>query len=173
MNSKDTTWGSDPERLAEMVGMGAGADCQDLRPDEAREDLLGRQLRATLPLTQKEADELAVFVGEMRDRLPLQGRALGEVLLDEETELGILSAIKEHGKVLSQSTDSEAERDVGLTIYFAAIAGAILFHDHRITSYSYAALADAFERLVHKRWMNPKLARHFAKARAKCRKMAR
>jgi len=39
-----------------------------------------------------------------------------------------------------------------------------------ITSYSFGALADAFAALVDKQWMNPKLARHFAKARKACRK---
>lgn len=170
MNARKTTFGTDPQRLADMLGMGAGADSGDLTPDEAREELLGRRLAGSLPLSQKQAADLAVFVGALREQLPLQGRALGEVILDEDTELDVLVEIKEYGKVLSTATESAADRDVGLTIYYAAIASAVLFYGQAITSRSANALAEAFGALVDKRWMNPKLARHFAKARKACGK---
>ena len=170
MNAKKTTFGIDPQRMADMLDMGTGGDSTDLTPDEAREELLGRRLRGSLPPTQTQAHDLAVIVGELRERLPLQGRALGEVILDEETELEILVEIKEYGKALSTATESEVDRDIGLTIYYAAIASAILFGDQRISSYSFGALVEAFAALVDKRWMNPKLARHFAKAGKACRK---
>ncbi|MBL7188459.1 MAG: hypothetical protein ISS70_19200 [Phycisphaerae bacterium] len=170
MNAKKTTFGADPQRMADMLATGTDADSGDLTPDETREELLGRRLAGSLPPTPKQANDLAVFVGEFQELLPLQGRALGEVILDEETELDVLVEIKEYGKTLSTAIDSEADREVGLTIYYAAIAGGILFHDQRITSYSFAVLANALEAFVEKRWMNPKLARHFAKARKACRK---
>ena len=170
MNAKKTTFGTDPQRMADMLGMGAGANSGDLTPNEAREELLGKRLGGSLPLTQKQANDLAVFVGELREQLPLQGRALGEVILDEETELDILVEIKEYGKLLSTATESDVERDVGLTIYYGAIASAILFCSQTITSHSAGALANSFAALVDKQWMNPKLARHFAKAGKACRK---
>ena len=153
-----------------MLGKGTGADSGDLTPDEAREALLGQRLGGSLPLTQTQANDLAVFVGVLRERLPLQGRALSEVILDEETELEILVEIKEYGKALSTATESDVERDVGLTIYYGAIASAVLFCKQTITSHSAGALADAFAALVDKKWMNPKLARQFAKANKACRK---
>jgi len=170
MNAKETTFGTDPQRMADMLGMGTGGDSDDLTPDEAKEELLGMRLRGSLPLTQTQANDLAAIAGEFRDRLPLQGRALGDVILDEETELNILVEIKEYGKALSTATESDVEREVGLTVYYAAIASAILFCKQAITSYSTGTLADAFGTLVDKRWMNPKLARHFAKARKACRR---
>ncbi|NQT93201.1 MAG: hypothetical protein HQ559_10605 [Lentisphaerae bacterium] len=170
MNAKKTTFGADPLRMADILSMGTGADSYDLTPDEVREELLGRRLGGSLPLTQMQAADLAVFVGELRERLPLQGRALGEVILDEETELDTLVEIKKYGKALSTATESEIERDVGLAIYYAAIASAILFCDQVITSRSVNALADVFGTLVDKRWLNPKLARHLAKARKACGK---
>jgi len=170
MSAKKTTYGSDPQRMADMLAMGTETDSADLTPDEAREELLGMRLAGSLPPTEKQANDLAVIAGEFRKCLPLQGRALGEVILDEETELDILVEIKEYGKSLSTANESEADRDVGLTIYYAAIASAILFYRKTITSYSPNALAEAFETLIDKRWMNPKFARLFAKARKACRK---
>ena len=170
MDAKKTTFGADPQRMADMLGTGTEADSADLTPDEVKEELLGMRLAGSLPLTQKQANDLAVLMGEFRKHLPLQGRSLGEVILDEETELDVLSEIKEYGKSLSTAPESEVDRDIGLTIYYAAIASVILFHNQRITSYSFGALAEAFETLIDKRWMNPKLARHLAKARTACRK---
>ena len=165
MNAKKTTYGSDPERLAAFFRIGTEPSDDSMTPSEAREDYLGRKLHGVLPLTQAQVNDLAMLVGEVRQHLPLDGRALGEVLLDKDTDLVVLSQIKEHGKELSKAVDSEIEHDVGLTLYYAAIASAILFRDQRITSHSHSALAEAFGRLVRKRWMDPKLARHFAKAR--------
>jgi len=170
MNARKTTYGTDPQRMADMLGEGTGSDSGDLTPDEAREEQLGKRLAGSLPLTQTQADDLAVIAGEFRQRLPLQGRALGEVILDEETELEILVEIKEYGKALSTSTGLGIDRDVGLTIYYGAIASAIMFRGQTITSHSARALTDSFAALIEKRWMNPKLARHFAKARKVCRK---
>ena len=150
--------------------MGTGADSCDLTPDEAREDLLGRRLGGSLPLTTIQAADLAELAGEFRERLPLQGRALGEVILDDETELDALVEIKRYGKALSTATESEVERDIGLTIYYAAIASAILFCGQAITTRSPKALADVLGTLIDKRWLNPKLARHLAKARKVCEK---
>jgi hypothetical protein len=170
MNVKKTTFGADPQRMADMLAMTTGSDIDELTPDEAREELLSKRLAGSLPPTEEQANDLAVFVGEFREKLPLQGRALSEVILDEDTGLEIFGEIKEYGKSLSTATDSEADREVGLTIYYAAIASAILFHKQRITTHSFGALANALGALVEKRWMNPKLARHFAKARKTCRK---
>lgn len=174
MNAKDTSFGSDPAGLASFVQMGAeAAGDDDMTAAEAKEDLLRRRLLGTLPPGTKQAHELAVLAGQLREAMPLGGRALGEVLLDEQTEGPVLRRIKEYGKRLSVATDSPVERDVGLTVYYAAIASAVLFRGERITTYSYADLAEAFDRLVKKRWMNPPLARHFSKARNRCKKKAK
>jgi len=136
-------------------------------PDEAREELLGRRLAESLPSTEEqEADPATAAV----ESWPL-GETILDAILDEETVLSILIEIKEHGKSLSTATDSEVDRDVGLTIYYAAIASAILFHRQAITTYSFDIVAHEFEGWCKERWMNPKLAIHFTEARKACGKM--
>ena len=173
MDAKKTSYGSDARGLAEMIGMGTGGRDEEMIPAEARESYLAQQLGSTLPLTREQAAKLADVAMQFREGLPLGGRAVGEALLDERTELAELVEIKEHGKAMSVSGETEIERDAGLAIYYAAIASALLYHGTRITAYSYAALVDAFGRLIDKRWMDPKLARHLAKARKKCKRKAR
>ena len=91
-------------------------------------------------------------------------------MLDEATELRVLKRVKDYGKQLASREDSDVEHAVSITIYFAAIASALLFCDHKITSYTYPALGEAFGTLIDKPWMTPELARHFSKARKLCKK---
>ncbi len=165
---KKTTRAGRPERLADLLHIGLEAEPPGpAHPDEQKESLLRARLAGTLPLEKAAVDALPVLAGQL---LPLGSGSVGRALLDADTPLEVLRKIKDYGKQLAAANDCEAEHGAAITIYFAAIAGAILFHDERITSYPYAALADAFSRLVEKRWMDPKLARHFAKAGRKCRK---
>jgi len=155
-----------------------GVSMEEGRPGDAtrievKEEALRQELSGILPIARDQLRELSALAARFRDALPLGGQALGEVILDADTELAVLAKIKEHGKELSTATDSEVERDVGLTVYFAALAGALLYHGERITSYSYAAMADAFNRLAAKRWMEPRLARHFSKAARECKERAK
>jgi len=71
--------------------------------------------------------------------------------------------------VLMEEEDFKEVGDAD-AIYFGAIASALLFHDTKITSYSYPSLAESFKTMTEKRWMAPELARHFSKARNLCKK---
>jgi len=168
---KKKTQADQPDRLADLLHIGLEADLQGpLHPDEQKESLLRARLAGTLPLEKEALDVLPIVVGQL---LPLGGGSLGRALLDADTPLEVLQKIKDHGKRLALAGKSEAEHAAATTVYFAAIASAILFHGHRITTYSYGALAEHFGRLIDKRWMDPKLARHLAKARRKCKRKAK
>jgi hypothetical protein len=157
-----------PDRLADLlhIGLEAGPPGPS-HPDEQKESLLRARLAGTLPLEKAAVDALPVLAGQL---LPLGSGSVGRALLDAGTPLEVFQKIKDYGKKLALANESEAEHAAATTIYFAAIASAILFHGKRITSYSYRALAGHFGTLAEKRWMDPKLARHFAKARKKCRR---
>ena len=167
---KKTTQAGQPDRLADLLHIGLEADLQaPSHPDEQKESLLRARLAGTLPLEKEVLDALPIVAGQL---LPLGGGSVGRALLDADTPLEILQKIKDYGKKLALARKSEAEHAAATTVYFAAIASALLFHGNRITSYSYRALAEHFGTLTGKRWMDPKLARHFAKARRKCRRKA-
>ena len=172
MKKDTTTFGLEPERLARLLGLGMEGDSSvETDPDTSKEELLRLRLAGTLPLETAVIDAIPAIAGRLcEELLPLRGKALGEALLDETTELRVLKKVKDYGKKLAARQDSDVEHAVSVTIYFAAIAGALLFHDHKITNYSYPALGEAFGTLIDKPWMAPELARHFSKARKLCKK---
>ena len=173
MEDDPTVFGAPPGRLAKLLHVGVDTQ-QDhqIPPDELKEDLLKARLAGAM-LDQNTVDDLQAVWGRLRTQLlPMAGRPLGEALLDETTRLDDIRGIKRYGKDLAERNGSGAEHAVAIAIYYAAIASALLFHGLKITSHSYADLADAMATLVDKRWIPAELARHFAKARKLCNERA-
>ena len=176
MDDKESTFGASAKGLAGLLGVGAGIDVpQDaVGADRAAGELLGARLAGTLPLDTAVVDALPAILGKLQaELLPLAGRPLGEVLLDAKTELGVIKRIKDYGKKLAAGRDSKANHSAATAIYFASIASALLFHDKKITSYSYEHLRESFNELIEETWIPPQLARHLSKARRFCKKRQR
>ena len=172
MKDKPSTYQADPDRLAQLLGVAVDGDgVREVGLDKSKATLLRARLEGTLPLDPAVVDDLPAILGRLRDQLlPLGGKPLGDVLLDRETGLDTLGAIKDFGKKLAACKECEDEHAVSIAIYFAAIASALLFHDKRTTRYTYPGLKEAFDTLREKRWMAPALARHFSKASRICKK---
>lgn len=169
---KDTTFGIKPQGLASLLGIGMkGKSKADTA--QVTGELLRARLAGTLPLDSVVIEALPAILGQLREELvPLSGRPLGEVLLDSSTDSQSIMKIKEHGKKLASRKESDADHAVGLVIYYAAIASALLYHNTRISQHSFRTLADAFDLLRSKTWMPVELIRHFGKAGSACREKA-
>jgi len=152
--------------LAGLLGIGLEADRDgEASVDERKEARLRAALAETLPSGQALVRGLPGLSGQ----LPMSDcGSIGQLLLDPETPLPTLQEVKDHGKRLSRAPGSAVDRAAATTIYFAAIASAMLFHDRKITGFAHARLSDHFGTLAEKRWMAPRLARHFAAARDLC-----
>ena len=171
----DSTHGLGPDRLSRLLGLTFDAEAQDAQAAarEAAARMLRVRLAGPLPMGPAAVEELQAVLRLRKDLLPEGGRGLGEVLLDGKASLDSLRRIKDYGKKVGSRRGSEEQHAVAVAIYYAAIAGALLFHGRRITSYSYEALAEWFAMLADKQWMTAELAAHFAKARDLCRGKAR
>ena len=153
------------------IGMAGEAPGDKASIDQAAGELLRARLAGTLPLKTAVVDALPAILGKLgKDLLPLSGKSLGEVLLDESTDLKAVKAIKDYGKRLAARKDTEADHAAAIAIYYAAIASALLFHDERITSHGYEYLRASFEELAEEAWIPAGLTRHFSKARKMCEK---
>ncbi|KPK44134.1 MAG: hypothetical protein AMJ65_03895 [Phycisphaerae bacterium SG8_4] len=84
--------------------------------------------------------------------------------------MAIIRRIRGLSKKLGSSGKDKIERDVALVLYFAAIAGAIVFHNVRISQYSYEKLAQSIEALTQHDWITPEITRVYDEARKHCRK---
>lgn len=169
----DSTRGIRPEGLANLLALGTSDAGLGTNPPAGVSvgDLLRDRLEGTLPLAPGVRDALPVILGKLqKELLPLRGRSLGDVLLDGETPLAVFRQIKDYARQLADADSNRegAGHQSALIIYYAAIAGALLFHGEKITKFAYARLADSFGACGEQPWMPVTLVRHFAKARKLC-----
>jgi len=159
--AKDLTSGLHPDRLARLLAIGSA----DVPPGGDRSDV---QAAADL-LRDRLADPPPLAEAVMDSPLP-EGTSLNDVLLDSNTELGVLETIKDYTKTLSKRWEEGPEHAVAVSVYYAAIAAALIHHDRKITAHSYEKLAGSIDVLVEAKWMDVRLAKLLADARDLCRR---
>ena len=159
------TNGVDPKRLAPLLSLGIE------RQSEA--ELLQDRLGSPLPLDSDQAGPLSTMTRDLCESLAsVAGRTLGQVLLDRNTDITVIEAIKAYAKRLAHRREPKTEQSVAVTVYFAAIANALLFHDKKLTKHSYGSLALYLTILIDKEWMLPSLGDLLVQAREICREKA-
>ena len=176
MNEESTTSGLNAEKLRRIWDIGSDevAKGPELDPDEKRAALLRDWLSNALPLDPDLADLLPTVLSRLfRDLKPFVGESFKSLILDPDTDISAIKKIKDFGKKLVESVESEAEHDAAATIYYAAIASALAHHDRKITSFSYEQLRDFFSSMADKTWLTRDLQRLFKKAHVLCHKRAK
>ena len=170
--NRGSTFGLNVEQLTELLSVGEDTDelTVGICSDREIAALLRARLAATLPKDHYLLGSLLLVLGRLGYEVnQLVGKSLGEVLMDRQTNVGLLQAIKDHSKAISGGLVSAAEASVATTIYYAAVAGALAHHDKRISRYSHDALHEAFALLAEKAWMTPELGRLFRRACEICK----
>lgn len=169
---RKSTYGLKLEQLTKILSLGA----DDAIPPAGfcDEKMIATHLRSQLAEPLKEDSELLASLGPVLERSGMKksglvGKSLCSVLLDEGTDIDLLGAIKTCGKKLSFTVVHETESSIGVTMYHAAIAAALLGHGERISSSSFEKLIDAFDQLAAKNWMLVELVDLFTKACGVCR----
>jgi len=144
--AEKSTFGLKREQLAELLSLALDeASTSDTAcSDQAIAELLRTQFSAQLPKGSFPSDSLLIMMG----RMGFDVSSLGG---------------------LSHTLTSEARKAIATTIYYAAIAGALLYHDKKITAYSYQELGKSLSRLAGKEWMTPELTEMFSHARNVCK----
>ena len=161
---------SKPGQLADMLGVAletGEADSPD--SDEITAELLRNKLDRPLPPDPAAATKSPSVIDNIyRELAPQSRRSLGEALADPKTDLCTILRIKDYAKQTATQDYPKAQRRVSVTLYYAAIASALLFHDRKITTYSYDAVAIAIAKLLDKPWIPPVLAGRLQAARKIC-----
>jgi len=129
-------------------------------------DLLGSKLPINPALLESLPPVLRALSEELQS---VSGVSLGNHLQDSQTKVVGLRRIKDFAKQLGNSAKDKVERDVALSVYFAAIAAALVYHDVRISQYGYEQLARNFQTLGQHDWIPPDLAELYKKAHTYCR----
>ena len=171
MDKHPTASGLSPDKLAQLWNIGSEADQAqvdvdpDIRKTELLRDLLAGALAARPPKGKSRSTEkthLQSVVSSIADR-PIE-----RLIQDSETDVALLRQVKEYGKKLSDNAEAKAESHVANTVYYAAIASALVFHDKRITKYSYKDLEKYFRRLDKEKWIQETLRGLFSRAAEYC-----
>jgi hypothetical protein len=169
---KTSTYGLRLEQMASLFTMGSVEPDPGDEKDGPQEmaNLLREQLTCCLPKGTLFC-EVLVMVMERQgcDTGSLAGKSLGDICLSDETSINLLKAIKESAKTLSTTLDSQGETALATTLYFAALATALVSHDQKITQNSYEKLDESFALLVNKKWMAKELIQLFSRAQRICR----
>lgn len=168
MNGK-STYGLRLDQMANLLAL--GAERPEAGPEHADDEALRNLLQEQLTCAEPKGSLLRETLMMMLESLdPLRGKPLGEFLLDPQSDLDLVRAIKDCSKTLSCALDSADETALARTVYFAAIAGALVHHDTKITQSSYQTLDASLTTLIEKPWMAPQLVELFCQAREICRR---
>lgn len=169
MKQESTVLGLNPQKLAELLNIGSDLD-QDLGTEHKKEELLHDWMAASLPLDKALAQSLPEIVSRLcRDLQPISGDAFGKILLDPKSDIDAIEKIRHYSKKIAEAAKSDPEHDAATTIYYAAIANAMVFHEKRITKFSYESLEKSFAALTAHQWLTPDLSELFSKAVVVCR----
>lgn len=171
MSSEPTAFGLDSNKLGELLRICASKDATEdnMTENQQRDELLQDRLSESLltgslknsPL-RKELTDICRMSGI------LAGESIRELLNDPNSDIDLVRKIKEHGKRLSQAAADDLEQDTANVIYYAAIAHALIFHDTKITNFSYADLQQSFSSLRNIEWVSSDLTDIFLRAGKYC-----
>jgi hypothetical protein len=159
-----------PEQLRRLFSIGRDTKKSDGRKGRSQQkaDMLCRSLSQPLPLDKSQIDMLPSTLGQLCHSIGLlAGETISELLTNPSSDIAAIRRIKRYSKGLSAQAKSTAENDVAIAIYYAAIAHALVFHDRRITRFSFERLESSFSCLVKEKWISKDLS-VLLKAAGKC-----
>jgi hypothetical protein len=170
---KRMAFGLSPDQLSRLLSMGLkatggrkGTDC-----GAAAAEALQEMLSAELPLDPSQPNSLPSILNWPPDQvLAAAGRSMSALLLDSGTDLAVFKTLKEYGKALIRRGGPDAKQAAATVVYYAAIAGALVFHKQRITDHFYEKLEQAYTRLEKKDSIPSALKELFRRALAVCQR---
>jgi hypothetical protein len=171
MKNESTTFGLEPEQLARLLNIGSTSPWwrQNTGANQKKSEQLYFQLSKVLLPERCQKEMLPKVLKHFHMVTGLLGcETIGNLLLNPMTEMYLVRNIKKYGKKLSLKAKTEVDHDVGATIYYAAIANALVFHHQRITRFSYQRLCHSYLMMSKKIWICGELLRLFEKARKYC-----
>ncbi len=130
-------------------------DTNDPDVDEKARQHLEQHLEAAYIAGSESKESLsAVMTHAYKEVKTRSGQTLKTLLLDPYTELDMLNDIKQTYKARAQHAPSEIEKSCARILYYAVIANALVFHQKRISSFSYHTLKRNLTKLINKSWLD-------------------
>ena len=138
--------------------------------DQQKADVLSDRLGDTLPLFYSTEQRPSSRLKRLGQTIAaLAGEPIGKLLQDPKTDITITRMTKDYGRKLSTNATSEAEHHAANTIYYAAIAHALVRGGLKITKLSYEDLLESFCQLSKEDWIPKSLRDLFGEASEYCK----
>jgi hypothetical protein len=131
-------------------------------------DLLRARLDEPVPLDPSRSDSVPAVLRRPCEALRPYG-SLADLLTDPAADVAALRLVKDYAKTLARHSRCPAAEAVTITLYYAAIAAALVHHGVRITRHTFAGLEGYLGQLRHKDWMPDALKDLFRRAERTCR----
>lgn len=171
MKKKTTAFGLSPEKISNLLKVCAESSKRDvdMETKDNKTDFLQDRLSETLlsgslkdsPLS-KELTHLCLISGIAA------GESIRKLLSNPATDIQLINKIKEHGKILSRNAHIDIEHDTANAIYYAAISHALVYHNVKITKFSYEELEKSLAVFMQTDWISKDLLELFKKAIKYC-----
>lgn len=171
MQDESSTFGLNREKLSKLWQMGKDVPQEevDFDEDQKKAELLQAQLAESLPLDAGIQHLLPNILTVVCKKFkPFMGCSFKDLILDQETDPLILETIKDFHKKQAESAPSELEQEIASVVYYSSIASALVYHDVRITKFSYTNLSQSFDGLRVSNWLLSDLKNLFSKAYDQC-----
>lgn len=160
-----------PEKLGHLLSLCSEKDQvdkgidHDQKMSEALEDLLASSLPRSIYDSTSVKNELSHLCN-------ISGLAYGDslrdMLLNPQMDITLIKKIKDYAKNLSKKGVSEVEKDTASTVYYAAIASALVHQHQKISKFSIKNLKRTFSDLSKTTWVPSDLAELFKEAKQYC-----
>jgi len=165
MERESPTSGLGPDELHRLLQICSQAEPprEQIGSDQKKAELLQDFLAESLPVKAPKSN----LSEQLTTLCKISGIASEESVRDlltyPKTDVRLLRMIRDYFKKKSKCAEPEAEH-VATTIYYAAIAYALVVHNLKITKFSLGDLHDAFYLLANTEWIPPFLSSLFGKA---------
>lgn len=140
------TWGATPEQIADLLRVASTADTPNAQRRALMDIVLGSNVHDFLGTGGGTAIPAARDADTLRSRL-----------ISNADPIDLFASLKDHFKDQARLVASGDERHVATSLYYAAIAGAIVHHDAMITSLPPLELLRSFGELSSQEWIDSAL----------------
>ena len=147
-----------PNQKTQLLNLALEKETEDQNDKEVRADMLYDLLKRPLPMNESTTRMLPPPLRGLSRRVhSITNAPLLELLTDSNTDISTMEKVKEYAKKSDEIAKYDAQTEILLVIYYAAIANGLLFHNRKITEHSYRHLIEAFGSISEKDWVPQEL----------------
>ena len=176
IKEEPTTFGLGRDKLARILGICAEPEAHgdQMHREQKKTELLQQRLAQALPSDTRTIESLPKILGKLRQAISsVASEPIGKLLLNPKTELKLIKQVKAYAKSLSKNAQGESEYQTASMIYYCALAHALVFHNKKITRYTYDELGESFSYLTRETWIPNDLLGLLTKAKQHCEQAKR